>query len=150
GQLQLVGPKPAGIVTRRQAQPLAQIEQDIRRLRDQLPAGLQNRDREGYAFHTACFEHTENRRDAAAPALRDQRDVHVLRAGLLQREAHEFTASLDARPVVQLVAHGRLLAARTAREAYQCTASALAASGAAAGRFGSLKRRSMGSASRAS
>src|SRR5436190_8282384 len=52
----------------------------------------------------------------AAPA----RDIDIVGARLLQREADKFAASLNPRPVVKLVAHGRSAPLSSSRVSRSC------------------------------
>src|SRR5258705_13145613 len=71
--------------------------QDQRRLRDHRGAGAKERRREDMvALHL-------HRHGLHAP--RSPRDVDILGTRVLEREADEFAASLDARPVIELVSH---------------------------------------------
>ena len=104
-QLQLVRPQPSGVRLRREAVARAEEEQDVRGLADQVASVFEEwrcERREGnrVALH--------ERKHPLFPAP-GSRHVDVRRAGLLQREAHEFAAALDRWPVVELVAHERLL-----------------------------------------
>src|SRR5712691_2880259 len=104
GELQLMRPQRAGFVARRKPKTRAEVEQDIRGLADDEPAGLQERRRIGRMRDAPAVEELHHRRYAAlaSPA----RHVDVVGARLLQREADEFAAALDGRPVIELVAHG--------------------------------------------
>jgi hypothetical protein len=53
GQLQLVRPQPSGLVPGREAQPRPEEQQDVGRLRDDLPAGDQVRRRERGRFSSS-------------------------------------------------------------------------------------------------
>ena len=101
GELQLMRPQPPGLVLRREAEPRPEIEQDVRGLRDDVLAGFQDRRRERRMLFALAL-HEGDVRLAAALA----RDVDIVGAGLLQREADEFAAPLDGRPVIEFVAHG--------------------------------------------
>src|SRR6202044_87346 len=104
GELQLMRPQFARLVARRQIEPRAEIKQDIRGLRDDELAGFEKRRRVRRPRAALVFEQLHQRRHAA-PA-RPARDVEVIGAGLFEREANEFAATLDARPVVKLITHG--------------------------------------------
>src|SRR5690242_12573759 len=52
-------------------------------------------------------EHAQQRRGSAARTLRQSRDVDVIGPAIFQREANEFAAALDGRPVIQFVTHDR-------------------------------------------
>ncbi len=57
----------------------------------------------------SAFTRLGERGHAAAALLRHSSDIDVVRAALFQREADEFTAALDLGPVVELVAHWRIV-----------------------------------------
>src|SRR5712671_99802 len=107
GELQLMGPQPAWFIRRRETQSRAQEQQDIRRLRDELRAGLEDRRGKWRARDVSAFEYSQNCGHAAALRLWQDGHIDVAGAGFFQREAYEFTASLDARPVIELVGHKR-------------------------------------------
>jgi hypothetical protein len=52
-----------------------------------------------------AFEYPEDRRHAAALCFGRKRCIDVPDAGFFEPEAHEFTASLNAWPVIELVGH---------------------------------------------
>ncbi len=104
-QLELMRPEPAVVVVRRQPQPGAEIQQDVRGLADRHLAVLQKRRRERRSFDARAGQHALQRRHAAAFRLRQPRDVHVVGARVLEREPHELAAPLDPGPVVELVCH---------------------------------------------
>jgi hypothetical protein len=79
----------------------AEIEQDVGGLGDHELACLEERRRERRRA-VARLHHLHHRRHAIVP-----RYVVIGRAGILQREADIFAASLDHRPVIELVAHRR-------------------------------------------
>src|SRR6202050_302456 len=103
GELQLMRPQLSGLVARREIQPLPEIEQNIRSLRDDELAGFEKRRRVRRPRAALVLEYLHHRRHAA-PA-RPARDIDVIGAGLFEREADEFAAALDAGPVIKLVAH---------------------------------------------
>ena len=80
----------------------AEIEQDIGGLPDHQLAGFQERRRERRRRSPASIIRA-HRRHAACAA----RDVVVPGAGVLQREPDIFAAALDARPVIEFIAHDR-------------------------------------------
>src|SRR5690606_30032167 len=55
-QLKLVGPEPSGLVARREPEPPAEKQQNVRRLTDQPTAGFQERRRERRALDVVPFE----------------------------------------------------------------------------------------------
>jgi len=83
-QLQLVDPELAGSVPRREVQLRPEVQQDVRRLPDEEAARLQERRRERRPRDVVALEESRQRRDAAALLFRDQRDVAVVRARLLE------------------------------------------------------------------
>ncbi len=110
GELQLVGPQPAGIIPWRQTQGVAQEQQDVGALGDQPAAGLQERRRE--RRHVRPLHQRHHRRDALAVGGRTARHVDIVGARRLQRQPHELAAPLDGGPVVELVSHARSPCAR--------------------------------------
>src|SRR5882724_2316056 len=99
-ELQLMRPESARLVLGREAMARAEIEEDVRGLADQEPASLQEWRRERRIFLALAFEQRHDRIVAALPP-----DVHVIGPCLLEREPDVFAASLDLRPVVELIAH---------------------------------------------
>src|SRR5215471_11314797 len=114
GELQLMHPQPSGLVARREAEPPAEIKQDVGGLADDELARLEERRRKGRTRAASALDEFHHRGNAAlaAPA----RHVDVVGARLLQREADELAAALDRRPVIKLVAHGRGPSAHTSKE----------------------------------
>ena len=105
GELQLMRPQPAQLIRRREAQSAAQVQQDIRRLRDELRADLEDRRRKGRPLDVSGFEYLQNGGHAPAFRLWQHGHIDVPGAAFLQRKAYEFTASLNAGPVIKLVHH---------------------------------------------
>src|SRR5256885_12170767 len=66
GELQLMRPQPARLIRRREPQAAAQVQQDIRRLRDELRADLEDRRRKGRPLDVSGFEYLQNGGHAAA------------------------------------------------------------------------------------
>ncbi len=93
----LVQPQPLRLRLRREAEPRSQVVQDQRGLRDDQRAGAQERRRK----HLVALHLQHHRLHAPRPA----RDIDVIGARVLEREADEFAPPLDARPVVELVFH---------------------------------------------
>src|SRR6266545_4229216 len=87
----------------RPAEPRAEIEEDVGGLRDDELAGLEKRRRKRRARDAPPIDQLHHGGNAAlaSPA----RHVDIVGACLLQGEADEFAATLDRRPVVELVAH---------------------------------------------
>src|SRR5450755_2983500 len=106
-QLQLMYPEPARGIARDEMQARTEKQQDIGGLPDQLPPGLQKRRRERRSRDIGTLEKSLERGHAAAALGRQQGNVNVPGAGLLERQAHVFAASLDAGPVVEAVQHGQ-------------------------------------------
>ncbi len=100
-ELQLMHPQPPRLRLRRQTVPRSEIEQDIGGLPDHEFSGFKKRRRERRPA-AATLHHPHHRGHAAIAA----RDVGITGAGILQREADIFAAALNARPVVEFVAHG--------------------------------------------
>src|SRR6267378_862201 len=101
GELQLVQPQPAGLAPGRKAQAGPEVEEDVRGLRDQQLARAQERRRERRPLDRRALEHVLHRLHAA----RTTRDVDVVGARVLEREADELAAALDGRPVIERVFH---------------------------------------------
>src|SRR6185436_18850695 len=100
----LMRPQPLALVLRREIEPGPEPKQDVGGLRDDLLAGLQERrGKRGMLLPPA--QHRCELALAAALA----RHIDIVGAGFLQREADEFAAPLDRRPIMQFVAHGSLL-----------------------------------------
>jgi len=97
-------PKPRALFLRREIVPRPKPEQDVRDLRDGELAGAQER----RCVRRALLRAAHNGKHRLHAAL-TARDVLVGRARVLERQPHEFTAALDLRPVVELVAHAGLL-----------------------------------------
>jgi len=79
----------------------SEIEQDIGGLPDHEFSGFQKRRRKRRPA-VARFHHPHHRGHTALAA----RDVDIVGAGILQREADIFAAALNARPVIEFIAHG--------------------------------------------
>jgi len=107
-QLQLMRPQPAGLALRNQTEPRPQIQQDVGGLGNHPIAGLEKRRRERQMFDSSAIKKTHRRREALA-APRKTRHIHVVGARLLEREPHEFATALYAGPVVELIAHTKVL-----------------------------------------
>ena len=105
GELQAVGEPAQRFVLRREAEFRPEIEEDVGHMRDDQRAVLQERRREG-DVRFGCALHERHHLIGAATGL--ARDVDIVRAGLFQRQPHEFSAPLDAVPVVKFVGHGVL------------------------------------------
>src|SRR6266571_4944877 len=116
GELQLVQPQPPGFILRRESEARPEIEQNVRGLRDQQPAGSQERRRKGPVALGTVFKQT----DHFLRPPRQARDISVSGAGILEREADEFAAPLDARPVIELITHSG--SPRSAKELRACRA----------------------------
>ena len=101
-QLQLMRPQPARPRRAARGRAAPEIEQDVRGLRDQhrrRPSGKA-------AQRAACAAAAPSiSRCIAATPLAAARDVDIFGARLLQRQAHEFAAPLNRRPVIELVGH---------------------------------------------
>ena len=101
GQLQLQRLHPPRCGLRHQIQRRAEEVQDRGNLRNDLATGLQERRREGLRAFAVALQERLHHRIAVHP-----RHVDVVGAGILQRQAHELAAALDAGPVIQRVLHG--------------------------------------------
>src|ERR1700741_3012845 len=88
-ELQLVGPQPTVLILRCELMPGAEKEQNIRRLRHDSPARLEERRRKRQLAAFPAVKKAHQPRDAEALASR-ARYVHVFAARLLQSQAHEL------------------------------------------------------------
>jgi hypothetical protein len=79
--------------------PRPEIEQDRRTLADDRLAVLEKRRREGRMLRVVHHPHHHGE------PLGFPRHVDIVGSGLLERQAHEFAAPLDGRPVVEFVRH---------------------------------------------
>src|SRR5690349_311867 len=104
GERELMGPDAPGCIARREVEAGPEKHQDVRRLRDALPAGLEHWHCEGRAL-ALRLEHALDRRVAAAIRLVQAGHVGIVSAAFLQCQTNEFAAALDAWPVVELVVH---------------------------------------------
>src|SRR6267143_2619139 len=101
GELQLVQPQPAGLALGRKAETGSEVEQDVRGLGDQQLARAQDRRRERRSLDRRALQHLLHRSHAAHTT----RNIDVIGARVLEREANELAAALDGRPVIELVFH---------------------------------------------
>src|SRR5205085_10792428 len=101
GELKLMRPQSTRDRRGCEAMPFAEKQQDIRRLRDDELAGLQKRRRERRTCELFVIE---TRKHCVLAVVRPC-DVDIAHRGFLERQAHEFAAALDRRPVVELVNH---------------------------------------------
>src|SRR5437870_13419196 len=95
-------PEAARLVFRHEAEAGSEKQEDVRGLRNHQLAGFQERRRERGILHGAAFQKAHH--GGHAP-LRETADVHVVRAGVLQREPDKLAAALYLGPVIQLVEH---------------------------------------------
>ncbi|EGE61051.1 hypothetical protein RHECNPAF_1260029 [Rhizobium etli CNPAF512] len=102
GKLQSVGDMTKALVLGRKPQPRAEIKQDVGDMRDYQLAILQEGWREGNMRFAFAFHDIEHGTGAAAGLTGD---VDVIGAGFLQRKPDEFTATLDAVPIIKLIGH---------------------------------------------
>ena len=102
-ELQLVHPEPARFRFRREAMAGSEIEQDVGGVADHELAGFQERRCKGRR-PALRLHHLQHCVDAARPA----RDVDIRGARFFQRQPHEFTATLDFGPVIELIGHRRV------------------------------------------
>ena len=105
GELQLMGPQLAAGIARREPEPRPEKQEDVRGLSDEPAAGFQKRRRKRGTREFGAVEELDQRRHAAALLFGQERDIKVFGRGFLQCQAHEFTASLYAGPVIELVNH---------------------------------------------
>ena len=106
-QLELVHEQASGAIARREAMPFSDEEEDVRRLRNEHAAGLEERWRERGTGKARIVEDRLHALHAGLAA----RDVDVRCGRFLEGETHELAASLDGGPVEELVAHRRLASA---------------------------------------
>ena len=104
GELQLVRPQAARLGLGHQPQPRPQILQDVRRLSDDQVSGFEEGRRKRRTRSGVTIEEALHRRHALAAAAQACH-VLVVGTGFLQRQAHELSAPLYARPVIQFVSH---------------------------------------------
>jgi hypothetical protein len=104
-QLQLMHPESARLVARRQPQSCSKEEKNVGRLADQLPSGLQKGRHERRPRDIGVYEKSFQRRNSSATLGGQQSIVDVIGIGFLERKPDEFSASLNARPVVQAIQH---------------------------------------------
>src|SRR5438094_7707227 len=100
-ELLLVQPEPRRVALRREPQARREPVQDHRRLRNDQLSRAQERRREWPILDRAAFHEVHH----GSHAFRPPRDVDIVRARILEREADEFAAALDRGPVVELVSH---------------------------------------------
>src|SRR5689334_17211116 len=93
-------PEPLRLVLRSETNPWSEPVQDQRGLRDDGLARFQDRRREGRMLLALALHEGDV---ALTPS--STRDIDIVGAGLLEGEADEFAASLDGRPVIQLIPH---------------------------------------------
>ena len=93
GELELMRPKPSRLVARRQIQARAEIEQDIRGLRDDELAGFEERRRKRRPRAALVVDDFHHRRHAGFAFA--ARDIDIVGAGFFQRQPDELAASLD-------------------------------------------------------
>jgi hypothetical protein len=92
-------PQPRGPGFGRQPETGPQEVKDIGRLRNDPPAGTKERRCERRTRQAGILQQVQHRLHVLAG------HIHVVGAGGLQRQADEFAASLDRRPVEELVLH---------------------------------------------
>src|SRR5262249_14862344 len=113
--LMLGGSEARKLVVGHQIEPRPEEGEDVRGLRDQEATGPQDRRREGTDLAPRRIQHPLDRLEAASLALRQASHVDVVGGSLFERETNELAATLDARPVVELVLHGFPLPLRWSR-----------------------------------
>src|SRR6185437_581308 len=123
GQLQLMRPEPAGLLLRGEPETRAQEQQDVGRLADHQPTGLQERRCEGAVGGLSIVENAHEGGDPE-PLAALARYVDILGTRLLQREPHVFAATLDLWPVEELVDHTARLGNPDAAKPYLAQAPA--------------------------
>src|SRR6185437_14454906 len=96
--------QPPGLVVRRKVKPRTKIKQNERGLRDNVLASSEERRRIWRARQPFALKNFHHRRHAAFAAACH---IDIVSAGLLQGQANELAATLDARPVIKFVAHDR-------------------------------------------
>src|SRR5215469_3207407 len=94
-------PKTARLVTRRKFQARTEVEQNIGNLRDHQFAGLEEWWRERRVLVPPASHHCHH----AIHATGFARHIVIGRSGVLKREPDKFAASLNLRPVKQLITH---------------------------------------------
>ena len=103
-ELQLVHPQTATLVPRRESMTSAEKQQDVGRLANDEPTGLQKRRCERRMRDAFAVQKAHQRRDTEALAALAC-NIHVVRASVLEREPHELAATLDLWPVKKPIRH---------------------------------------------
>src|SRR5262249_24032125 len=97
-----MGPQPPCLALGCEPVTLAQEEQDIRGLTDEILACLQKRRRKRGVRDLLVAKQCEHPRFAGT----GPGDVDIAHTGFFEREPYIFAAPLDRSPVVKLVTHG--------------------------------------------
>ncbi len=105
-QLQAMHDVAQRFVLRREAELRPEVEQDVRDVRHDQVAILQERRGERDVRLGLAAHQLHHRVGALAVFLRAARDIDVFRARIFQREPDEFATALQAVPVIQFVGHG--------------------------------------------
>src|SRR5215467_5653764 len=95
-------PQPARFVTGRKFEARTEIKQNIGDLRDHQFSCLEEWRRERRVFFVPAVHHLHHPVHAARLAC----DIFVRRTGILQRKPHKLAATLNFRPVEELISHG--------------------------------------------
>ena len=106
-ELQPMGEDAACLILRREPELGAEIVENVGDMRDDDLAVAQERRREG-GLRRAAFEFRRHALYAASGAVLP-RHIDVIGAGCLERETHELAAPLDARPIIELIRHEKIL-----------------------------------------
>src|SRR6185295_741366 len=104
GELNLMYPEALAFIIRRKAEPRPEVVQDVGSLADYKITMLEKRWRELRMLDIGSLQVRNDRiwpQARAAPAC----DIDVIGTRLLERQPHEFAASLIGVTVVQLVSH---------------------------------------------
>src|SRR3990172_3708715 len=96
-----MSPQAAWFALRDAIEARTEIKKDIGGLRNHQLAGLEKWRRKRRVFNRPTFHEAHHR----CHATRSPRHIHVIRTGIFERETNKFTAPLDRRPIVDLVAH---------------------------------------------
>ena len=98
GELELMCPKRSCLIARRQIQARAEIKEDIRGLRDDELAGLEEWRRKGRPRAACVVDDFHHRCHARFAFVAD--DVDIVGARFFECQPDELAATLDRRPII--------------------------------------------------
>src|ERR1700722_12866421 len=102
-------PKPARLILRRKPVATAQKQQDVWRLRDELPSGLEDRRCEWRSLDAPRIQYCHDGGGSAALVLGHERHIAVCHPSLFECKTNKLAAALDTGPVIKLVLHDQEL-----------------------------------------